>query len=91
MIITTRKIEEDNIFNTDIPQIDSYLDHRDFDPLSKAGIYLTDTLFEELCEAVSDDEVVLPSFGKVDLRDSKQLKQVYWRAVDADETIFSGG
>ena len=88
-LISARK-DEDELFTVEEPVIDSYLDNKMFDPLRKTGIYLTDTLLEELCEAVSDDMVDLPSFGTINLKDANQLKQIYWRAVDTDETIYNG-
>lgn len=90
MTLVSARKEEDELFKVEEPVIESYLDNKTFDPLRKTGVYLTDTLLEELCEAVDVDEVDLPSFGKVNLQDANQLKQIYWRAVDADETIYSG-
>lgn len=88
---STLKVHEDNKMpdlKLEYFSSDYFQDHKEFDPLSKAGVYITDRLLEELCEAVDADYVELPSFGTVDIRSPTQLKQVYWRAVEADEYIY---
>jgi hypothetical protein len=90
MTFVNKHEEEKYIFDEDTPVVDSFMDHKEFDPLNKAGVYLTDVLLEELCQAVNVDEIELPSFGTISLKDAKQLKQVYWRAVDVDETVYVG-
>lgn len=85
LTFTNSKADDLPVDISEVPVTDSYQFNLDFEPFSKTGVYVTDRLLDELCEAVNVEFVDLPSFGFIDIRDSTQLKQVYWRAVEVDE------
>ena len=56
-----------------------------FEPLNKPNLYITDLLLTELVTTLDMDYIELPSFGTLPLNSPDNLRETFWRAVEADE------
>lgn len=55
-----------------------------FEPLNKPNLYITDLLLTELVTTLDMDYIELPSFGIVPLNSPDNLRETFWRCVEAD-------
>lgn len=56
-----------------------------FEPLNKPNVYITDLLLTELVTALDMNYIELPSFGMVPLNSPDNLRDTFWRCVEADK------
>jgi hypothetical protein len=56
-----------------------------FEPLNKPNVYITDLLLTELVTALNMNYIELPSFGVVPLNSPDNLRETFWRCVEADK------